>query len=62
MVIDEAKEYYYEKGRMDFLDKIYDQPFPFPTFLDLDDFEVICNNAYNQGYQEELATLQAFAF
>ncbi len=57
MPTQEAKDYYYNKGKQDFLVGFYDQPFPGGIQMELDEFEKLCNRAYKNGYgdaQEEL--------
>ena len=49
----EANDFYYDKGRNDFCSGHYDQPFPNPMLIELDDFEIICNQSYNKGYHDE---------
>ncbi len=50
MAAQEAKDYYYNKGKSDFMFGFYDQPFPSPMLLELDEFELLCNKAYKNGY------------
>ena len=57
MAAQEAKEYYYLKAKSDFLVGYYDQPFPSPMTIELDEFEMLCNKSYKSGYgdaREEL--------
>ncbi len=61
MLDKETREFYYSKGRLDYLEGRYDQPFPFPTKLELDEFEVSCNSAYNEGYKDERTCLESFS-
>ncbi|HWB65019.1 MAG TPA: hypothetical protein VG603_15985 [Chitinophagales bacterium] len=61
MATTEAKAFYFDKGRTDFLNGQFEQPFPFPTKLDLDDFETFCNEWYTKGYQEERLQFESFA-
>jgi hypothetical protein len=56
MAAQEAKDYYYQKGKSDFLCGFYDQPFPSPMLMELDEFEMICNKSYKAGYSEALET------
>lgn len=53
MASQEAKDYYYDKGRLDFTNGFYDQPFPNPMLLELDEFEILCNKSYIKGYHDE---------
>ena len=53
MAAQEANDYYYDKGRSDYMRSSYDQPFPNPMLLELDEFELICNQSYNKGYHDE---------
>jgi hypothetical protein len=53
MAAQEATDFYYDKGRNDFMMSVFDQPFPNPMLLELDDFEIICNKAYIKGYHDE---------
>jgi hypothetical protein len=53
MAAPEARDYYYDKGRLDYSHNIYDQPFPCSTLLDLDDFELLCNASYAKGFNDE---------
>ena len=53
MAAQEGKDYYYDKGRSDYMSSAYDQPFPNPMLLELDDFEILCNKSYNKGYHDE---------
>ncbi|HWB62926.1 MAG TPA: hypothetical protein VG603_05390 [Chitinophagales bacterium] len=53
MAAQEARDYYYDKGRSDYMSGRYDQPFPNPMLLELDEFEMLCNKAYNKGYNDE---------
>ena len=53
-------EYYYEKGRADYLAGAYTQPFPFPSSGVLDDFEKECNLSYTKGYQQERISFESF--
>ena len=50
MAAQEAKDYYYNKGKSDFMHGFYEQPFPSPMLLELDEFELLCNKAYKNGY------------
>ncbi len=57
MATQEAKDYYYQKGRQDFMIGFYEQPFPSPMLIELDEFEMGCNKSYKSGYgdaQDEL--------
>jgi hypothetical protein len=54
MAAQEAREYYYHKGKIDFMNGFYDQPFPSPMLIDLDDFEMLCNKSYKNGYGEAM--------
>jgi len=53
MAAQEANDYYYDKGRNDYMKSVYDQPFPNPMLLELDEFELVCNQSYNKGYHDE---------
>ena len=53
MASQEAKDFYYDKGRRDYMYSVYDQPFPNPMLLELDGFELMCNGSYNKGYHDE---------
>lgn len=50
MASQEAIDFYYVKAKKDFLIGFYDQPFPSPMIIELDEFEKICNKAYKAGY------------
>jgi hypothetical protein len=54
-------DFYYEKGRTDYLKGLYEQPFPFPSSGVLDNFEKECNLYYTKGYQEERISFESFA-
>lgn len=54
-------DFYYEKGRTDYLSGKFDQPFPFPSSGELDEFERQCNLYYTKGYQEERISFESFA-
>jgi len=58
MATQEAKDYYYEKAKKDFLIGFYDQPFPSAMVIELDEFERICNKAYKTGYGEAAEELK----
>lgn len=60
MVDQDLMDFYYNKGRTDYINGVYDQPFPFPTKIELDSFEVDCNNAYTKGYQNERTCFESF--
>jgi hypothetical protein len=53
MAAQEAGDFYYDKGRGDYMSGVFDQPFPSPMLLELDDFEILCNKAYIKGYNDE---------
>ena len=53
MATQEAKDYYYDKGRNDYAGISYDQPFPNPMLLELDEFELLCNQSYIKGFNDE---------
>jgi hypothetical protein len=53
MAVQEAGDFYYDKGRQDYISGRYDQPFPPPTLFELDEFELHCNIAYRKGYLDE---------
>jgi hypothetical protein len=53
MAAQEAKDYYYEKGRCDYIGGLYDQPFPSQMRIELDEFEMLCNKCYIKGYNDE---------
>jgi len=59
MATQEAKDYYYEKARKDFMIGFYDQPFPSAMVIDLDDFERVCNKAYKSGYGDAAEELKS---
>ena len=52
MAVQEAKEYYYLKAKEDFIQGFYDQPFPSAMVIDLDEFEMLCNRSYKNGWAE----------
>lgn len=52
MAAQEAQEYYYLKGKSDFIGGFYEQPFPSPMLLELDEFELLCNKSYKRGFGE----------
>jgi hypothetical protein len=54
MAAQEAKEYYYHKGKIDFMTGFYEQPFPSPMLIELDEFEMLCNKSYKSGYGEAM--------
>ncbi|MFN8286113.1 MAG: hypothetical protein U0V74_05130 [Chitinophagales bacterium] len=58
MATDEAEVYYYEKGKQDYNIGFYDQPFPSPMALELDEFEMRCNKAYKKGYCDGMDELK----
>ena len=54
MAAQEAQEYYYSKGKEDYMNGFYDQPFPSPMLMELDEFEMLCNKSYKSGYGEAM--------
>ncbi|MES2619576.1 MAG: hypothetical protein V4615_01905 [Bacteroidota bacterium] len=50
MAAQEAQEYYYSKGKDDYMNGFYEQPFPSPMLIELDEFEMLCNKSYKRGY------------
>ncbi|MFN8299421.1 MAG: hypothetical protein U0T75_09965 [Chitinophagales bacterium] len=58
MATSEAEVYYYEKGKQDYNIGFYDQPFPSPMALELDEFELRCNKAYKRGYCDAMDELK----
>lgn len=58
MATQEAKDYYYEKAKKDFMIGFYDQPFPSPMVIELDEFEKICNKSYKNGYSDAAEALK----
>lgn len=55
----EAQDYYYQKAKKDFLIGFYDQPFPSPMVLELDEFEKLCNKSYKTGYSDAAEELKS---
>lgn len=62
MATQEAGDFYYDKGRSDFMNGRYDQPFPPPVVFELDEFELLCNIAYRKGYMDEREGRGAYNF
>ena len=58
MATQEAKDYYYLKAKKDFMIGFYDQPFPSPMVMELDEFERLCNKAYKSGYGDAAEELK----
>lgn len=54
----EACDYYYQKAKKDFLIGYYDQPFPSPMVIELDEFEKQCNKSYKVGYSDAAEELK----
>ena len=54
MATQEAKDFYYNKGMEDYGTGFYEQPFPSPMVMELDEFEMICNKAYKLGYGDAM--------
>ncbi len=58
MATEEARDYYYDKAKKDFMIGFYDQPFPSAMAMDLDEFEMISNRAYKKGYGDAAGELK----
>lgn len=52
MALHEARDYYYEKAKKDFMIGFYEQPFPSAMAMELDEFEMQCNKAYKRGFSD----------